>query len=276
MDHRLEVYSPDGTRIAANRHGSGAPLILVHGVCDDHQGFRRVAPHLVDRFTVYAVDRRGRGMSGDAENYDFQREVEDMVALAGAVAEHTQQPAGVFAHSFGALVAGEAAMVTEAIGRLMLFELAPPTSDALVDDLFAKTRAGDADGIIRALICGLQKNPPEVFQRLRADHSRWPRYDGLAASVARELYGALHYQYDAARLGSRRLPTRFLLGGTSAAVMVRYTETAMAAMAGSDRVVIGGLDHGAMRTGAGEVAAEIRNFCRPGSKNRPISQPPLP
>jgi pimeloyl-ACP methyl ester carboxylesterase len=169
-------------------------------------------------------------------------------------------PAGIFAHSFGALVAGDAAMGTDAIGRMMLFEPAPPTSDALVTDLFAKTEDADWDGVIRTLLCGLQKNPADVFERLRADHDRWPRYAELAASVARELQGALHYQYDAARLGARRLPVRFLLGGTSGAIMGRYTKTAMGALAGSDLVVLDGQAHGAMRTGAGEVAAEIQKF----------------
>lgn len=260
MDDRLEVTSPDGTRIAAHRYGSGAALILVHGVCDDHQGYRRVIPHLESQFTVYAADRRGRGLSGDASEYDFEREVEDMVSLADAVAAQSGAPASIFAHSFGALLAGEAAMRTDAIGRLMLFEPAPPTNDELVDDLFAKTSAADWDGVIRTLLCGLQRNPAEVFERLRADAARWPRYAELAASVARELHGALHYQYDAARLGARRLPVRFLLGGTSGGIMGRYTKTAMAALAGSDLVVMEGQAHGAMRTGPLEVAAEIGDF----------------
>jgi pimeloyl-ACP methyl ester carboxylesterase len=260
MDDRLEVTSPDGTRIAARASGQGAPLILVHGVCDDHQGFRRVIPHLENQFTVYAADRRGRGLSGDGDIYDFAREVEDMIALADAVAAQSGAPAGIFAHSFGALVAGEAAMETDAIGRLMLFEPAPPTSDALVNDLFAKTRADDWDGVIETLLCGLQKNPRQVFERLRADAARWPRYAELAASVARELDGALHYQYDAVRLGARRLPVRFLLGRASGAIMGRYTKTAMAALAGADLVVLEGQTHGAMRTGPDQVAAEIENF----------------
>lgn len=260
MDDRLEVTSPDGTRIAARRYGSGAPLILVHGVCDDHQGYRRVIPHLESHFTIYAADRRGRGLSGEGSEYDFGCEVEDMVALGEAVAAQSGAPAGIFAHSFGALLAGEAAMRTDAIGRLMLFEPAPPTNDELVDDLFAKTDAADWDGVIRTLLCGLQKNPPEVFERLRADEDRWPRYAELAASVARELHGALHYRYDAARLNARLLPVRFLLGGTSGGIMGRYTKTAMGALTGADLAVMEGQAHGAMRTGPEQVAAEIREY----------------
>jgi pimeloyl-ACP methyl ester carboxylesterase len=260
MNDRLEVLSPDGTRIAAHRSGRGAPLILVHGICDDHQGFRRVAPLLEDRFTVYAVDRRGRHASGDGEEYHFEREVEDMAALAGEVARRHQAPAGVFAHSFGALLVGEAAMAGGDIGRMMLFEPAPPTNDALINEMTGMVRRGDADGIIRTMLCGLQRNPSEVFERLRADASRWPRYAGMAFSVARELHGAIDYHYDGGRAGGRRLATRFMLGGQSGAVMRTYTETAMAAMEGADLVVIDGHGHGAMRTGPEQVAAEIMVF----------------
>ena len=80
------------------------------GSADDHQGYRRVVPHLEGHFTVYAADRRGRGLSGTEGDCDFGCEVDDMVALAEAVAAKSGAPADIFAHSFGALVAGEAAM----------------------------------------------------------------------------------------------------------------------------------------------------------------------
>ena len=260
MDLCLRVTSPDGTEIAAYKYGTGEPLILIHGVCDDHLSFRRVLPHLGGRFCAYVADRRGRGASGDGPEYDFRREVEDVIALAEAAAAETGAQTGIFAHSFGALLAGEAAQATDAIGRMLLFEPAPPTNDTLVGDLFAKTRAGDADGIIRTLLCGLQRNPTEVFERLRADPDRWPRYARLSPSIARELNAALHYNYDVAALSSRRIPTRFLLGGISGAVMGRYTETAMAAIKGADKVVMEGQAHGAMLTGGKQVSAEINDF----------------
>jgi len=106
MDHHLRITSPDGTEIAAYKNGIGEPLVLIHGVCDNHLGFRRVLPHLDGRFCTYVVDRRGRGASGDSPVYDFRREVEDIITLAEAAAAEYGAPTGIFANSFDALLAG--------------------------------------------------------------------------------------------------------------------------------------------------------------------------
>jgi pimeloyl-ACP methyl ester carboxylesterase len=55
------ITSKDGTRITYRRSGEGPPLVLVHGTAADHGRWRPVLPALEERFTVYAVDRRGRG-----------------------------------------------------------------------------------------------------------------------------------------------------------------------------------------------------------------------
>ena len=80
------VHSRDGTSIAYWRSGAGPPLLLVHGAVADHSTtWRLVLPELEKRFTVYAMDRRGRGGSGDGPAYDLQREAEDVAAVVGAV-----------------------------------------------------------------------------------------------------------------------------------------------------------------------------------------------
>jgi pimeloyl-ACP methyl ester carboxylesterase len=72
-----KVRSKDGTLIAFQKSGTGAPLVLVHGTSADHTRWAPVLPPLASRFTVYAMDRRGRGGSGDTDPYAIEREFED-------------------------------------------------------------------------------------------------------------------------------------------------------------------------------------------------------
>ncbi|HWG90487.1 MAG TPA: alpha/beta fold hydrolase, partial [Candidatus Thermoplasmatota archaeon] len=60
--------SPDGTRIAYETTGSGPHLLLVHGSAADRSDWTLVTPRL-EGFTVHALDRRGRGASGDGPTY---------------------------------------------------------------------------------------------------------------------------------------------------------------------------------------------------------------
>ncbi len=55
------VTSVDGTPIAYWRGGDGPPLVFIHGTFDDHNLWTTVLPGFEEHFTVYAVDRRGRG-----------------------------------------------------------------------------------------------------------------------------------------------------------------------------------------------------------------------
>ena len=63
----FHATSADGTRLGCVIDGAGPPLVLVHGTGDTHAGFRRIRPLLARHFTLYLMDRRGRGVSGDNE-----------------------------------------------------------------------------------------------------------------------------------------------------------------------------------------------------------------
>lgn len=75
------AVSKDGTRIAFERVGRGPALILVGGALSDRRGGKPLAEALRERFTVFTIDRRGRGDSTDTQPYAVEREIEDLAAL---------------------------------------------------------------------------------------------------------------------------------------------------------------------------------------------------
>ncbi|HLZ59910.1 MAG TPA: alpha/beta hydrolase [Ktedonosporobacter sp.] len=78
------VTSKDGTIIAYEQSGQGPALVVVGGVFGDHHQQAGLAQLLSEHFTVYNVDRRGHGASGDTPPYAVEREVEDLAAILDA------------------------------------------------------------------------------------------------------------------------------------------------------------------------------------------------
>jgi pimeloyl-ACP methyl ester carboxylesterase len=90
------TVSRDGTEIAWWTSGHGPPLVLVHGTPADHTRWRPLLPYFEPQVTVHAMDRRGRGASGDGPEYDLAREYEDVAAVVDAVAEASGAPVDLY------------------------------------------------------------------------------------------------------------------------------------------------------------------------------------
>ncbi|MFO7546781.1 MAG: alpha/beta fold hydrolase, partial [Trueperaceae bacterium] len=119
---RHTVRSSDGTEIAYFRSGTGSPLVTVHGATADHSAWNRLLPLLEPHVTVMAVDRRGRGASGDHPDWDLEREFEDVAAVVDAVAAETGGAVALLGHSFGGAIALGGATLTPNVRRLALYE----------------------------------------------------------------------------------------------------------------------------------------------------------
>jgi pimeloyl-ACP methyl ester carboxylesterase len=118
------VTSKDGTTIGYRQMGRGPGVILVHGGMQAAQNFMKLATALSDQFTVYILDRRGRGLSGSYDHhYTLQNAVDDLDALLNKTGAHN-----IFALSSGAIIALQTALTLPASGinKLAIFE--PPLS----------------------------------------------------------------------------------------------------------------------------------------------------
>jgi pimeloyl-ACP methyl ester carboxylesterase len=89
---RQSVTSADGVSIGLLTAGSGPALLLVHGGMGTMNSWQRVWGALAERRRVTAMDRRGRGSSGDADTYGLSSEYADVAAVAAALASEQGSP----------------------------------------------------------------------------------------------------------------------------------------------------------------------------------------
>jgi len=215
------VESRDGTEIAVWTSGHGPPLVLVHGAVADHTRWRPLLPHLEPHVTVHAMDRRGRGASGDAPGYAIEREFEDVAAVVDAVADASGSAADLYGHSFGGLCAFGGATLTAGIGRLVLYEGWPP-ADARARELppgvggrlDALLAEGNRDAVVEAMFREVVRMPEAEITALRAQPA-WPARVAAAPTIVRELRAIPQVPFDPGQAARIAVPTLLLTGSDS-------------------------------------------------------------
>jgi pimeloyl-ACP methyl ester carboxylesterase len=112
------VVSADGTGIAYRIVGKGRGVLVVPGALAVARDFDAFARELADRFTVHTIERRGRGESGSqGDEYNIERELEDVAAVQVATGATF-----LFGHSFGGLIALEAARDNKTFAKVAVYE----------------------------------------------------------------------------------------------------------------------------------------------------------
>jgi pimeloyl-ACP methyl ester carboxylesterase len=256
------VTSRDGTSIAYWRSGSGPPLLLVHGATADHTTtWRFVLPELDRHFTVYAMDRRGRGGSGDSPAYDLQREAEDVAAVVDALGG----PVNVLGHSYGGLCAIEAALLTTNLHRMILYEGVPLRGENLykpgiIDQLDALLKAGNIEGVLVAMFRELVEMPPEEIELLRAQRDAWAVRLSNAPTMPRELREEQRYTFEAERFRNMRTPTLLLVGEASPPRELENAKGVAAGLPNAQVVVLPEQQHAAMYTAPELFVREVVQF----------------
>jgi pimeloyl-ACP methyl ester carboxylesterase len=212
-------------------------------------------------FTVHAMDRRGRGGSGDAEAYDLAREAEDIAALVDSIGGRVH----VVGHSYGALCSLEAALLTSHINRLVLYEGVPVRgadgySPGLNDRLEAALSAGDLDGVLTIMYRDLVGMPPAELALMRSQTDAWELRRHNASTLPREARTEERYEFDAERFLSLTVPTLLLVGGESPARELENARAVASALPKARVASMAGQQHVAMHTAPELFVNEVLSF----------------
>ncbi len=239
-----KVTSTDGTEIAYWTSGDGPPLLLIHGAVADHSRFRPMLPHLEPHVTVHAMDRRGRGGSGDGPAYDLAREYEDVAAVVDAIAESSGSKVDVYGHSHGGFCALGAAALTSSIRSLVLYEGWPapdPSVYALPGDTEARMDAllgvGDREGVVESFFRDVLMMSDDDLSGWRSAPS-WPGRVAAAHTITRECRAEVATPLDWAVATGITVPVLLLTGSESSELFRGDIETVADALPDARIVVI--------------------------------------
>lgn len=263
------VRSADGTRIAVFESGTaeaGTPrLLLVHGTTADHLTFRVAGPMLGRRRRLHAIDRRGRGASGDGPAYAIEREFEDVAAVADAVAAEAGGPVDVVGHSFGGRCALGASLVTPSIRRIVCYEGAPAPVDrpyqppGLADRLRAHLARGDREAALETFMREVVGMDDAGLARFRAD-AVWPLRVAASPTILRELDAERDPAASLEALGRVTVPVLQVLGTASVPAFRAATAALDARLARGTVARIEGAAHAAHHTHAEAFVAAVETF----------------
>lgn len=275
-DHEL-AESRDGTPIAyfgmlpagVTRHGPARPpVLLVHGAAADHTTWRATGPRLALGRPVFAMDRRGRGASGDAGTgmYSIEREYEDVAAAAEAIAAGTGRPAvDVAGHSYGGRAALGASLKTDAIRRVVVYEGAPVPPGmsyrppGLVEGVRAALERGDNEAALATFLQGIVGLSDDALDAYRRE-AVWSARVAAAPTILREIEAEASPEASIAALGRAAEPVLLLLGSISRSPFRIGTDALAERLADAQVAVIEGAAHAAHHTHVEEFVALVEKF----------------
>lgn len=244
------VSSADGARISVRSVGSGPGLVLIPGAGRAAHHYSRLASCLAPHSTVHAIDRRGRGESApQGPEYCIEREVADVSAVLEATGSRC-----VFGHSYGGLIALEAARVLP-IERLAVWEPAislhgsfpaeavPPFAEAV-----AHGRKALAEAMVIQAVIGrpYDRLPFPVIHALVAVYMLGPRgrkLGPLGATMARELAEIVRLDGDASRFAAITAETLLLAGARSRPFLTTPLAELVGAIPRAEARIVPGVAH---------------------------------
>jgi pimeloyl-ACP methyl ester carboxylesterase len=174
-------YAPvNGLTMYYEIHGTGEPLVLLHGGMSTIGAFYRILPELAKSRQVIAVEQQGHGHTADIERpFSFEQMADDTAALLKQLGI---EGADVYGYSDGGMVALELAMRhPKLIGKLAL-------SSAVysMDGYFPEI----AEGLRHITADALPSQMRAAYEEVAPHPENWPKLVAKAAEHARNYSGS--------------------------------------------------------------------------------------
>jgi pimeloyl-ACP methyl ester carboxylesterase len=256
----IHVQSMDGTRIGVECAGTGPTILFVHGGVGDRTRWTPIFPLLSPKFTACAMDRRGRGASGDSADYSLLKEAQDIAAVVDS------RPGQVFVlgHSYGGVAALEATFLTNRIAGLMLYE--PPLFEpvgpslAIADRIEAMIKAGELEQALVTFQREVGKQSPDEIEAMKTRAS-WPTLVSTIPLHPRQMRALAQYKFDAGRMKAVTMPTMLLIGEKTASPYIHQSiDRLQESLSNSVVVVLENQQHNAMDGAREALARAIVDF----------------
>lgn len=263
------AVSRDGTKLGYFTSGQGAQqLLLVHPALGDHTRWEPLLPHLEPHVTVHAMDRRGRGASGDHPDYQLEREYEDVAAVVDAIATEADTPVDVYGASSGGYYAFGAATLTSSIRSLVLYEgwpLVDPEAMTPPSELLARLEgllaAGKPEAALEMVYREYLQMTDEEVAEVRSQPS-WPARVAAAHTIPREARPGSGPKLNPEQAARLAVPVLLLVGEDSPEHLRAGAEPVAAAVPDARIAVLEGQGHAADLLAPEAVAEAILPFLR--------------
>jgi pimeloyl-ACP methyl ester carboxylesterase len=202
----------NGINLYVETHGTGRPLVLLHGGLGSGEMFGPILPALAEHHQVVAVDLQGHGRTADIDRpLDVRLMADDVAALVNHLG--LEQP-DVMGYSLGAGVAlHTAAKHPDKVRRLVLVS-ANIRRDAIYPELL------DQQGQVSAAAAEFMVDTPmyQLYQRVAPRPEDFPRLlDKIGAAMARD------FDY-AEEVRGLRMPTLVVAADADMAPPSHYAE----------------------------------------------------
>jgi non-heme chloroperoxidase len=258
----------EGVSLFYSESGSGAPVVLVHGIPTDLRAWDAQVESLAPRFRIIRYSRRyarPNARSGDLSDSTIENNARD---LSGVISQLGPPPVHLVGHSYGGFVAAYLAshepkllrsltLVEPAIASLLLKD--PKSRGEALSLLFRHPRVAlSASRFLRTsndpALAALQRNDLEGAVRFNVDgvEDRHGAYDGFPDEIRQMVLdnartvketGLPYPALSREDLGRVRVPTLMVHGETSVFWLRAVARMAAAAIPGCETVMIPSSGH---------------------------------